>query len=337
MRDFLSLSLPIGRWVGVQIRVHFLLILFAVFTIWYCAQDPNENFLGYGLVLICTVCLSVAVHEIGHCWAAWRVGGVVEQVVIWPFGGLAAANVPHFPHPEFWSAVAGPIASLGCCLLAAIPIVVMEGIPWELLHPMNPPTFAEGVTVLAVLRVVFWTNWMLVVVNMLPAFPMDGGRILRAFLWPRTGYKNAVAYVSRGAVVMSLLMCLYAWWAYDTYPYATLPLLVFASFLFFVGVIEGGRLMDRESHENLEGFDLSQMIDGEFDRSHEPTPGPIGRWMARRKEAWIQRQKEMEEQEERQMDEILARVHVAGIESLSMEERLLLNRVSSRYRNRLHR
>ena len=120
---------------------------------------------------------SVTFHELGHSWAAMRYGIRVESITLWILGGLASlAEMPREWNREFWIAVAGPASSI---LLSGLCLGALAVLPSDL----TVVVFVVGF--LAVINVV------LAVFNMLPAFPMDGGRVLRALLARNRSYVSA--------------------------------------------------------------------------------------------------------------------------------------------------
>ena len=156
--------------------------------------------------------LSVTLHELGHSWVALRYGIEIESITLWILGGLASLkSVPRESNREFWIAVAGPIVSLG---LAGVGWGAVQALP----DSSNVIRFLAGWFAL--------TNLTLAVFNMLPAFPMDGGRVLRAFLArnrpyaaatriaSRVGVGFAVLFVVVGVVTGQLLMLLLALFVY---------------------------------------------------------------------------------------------------------------------------
>ncbi|MFV2070026.1 MAG: hypothetical protein ACC645_23920, partial [Pirellulales bacterium] len=118
MHDLSNWSLNLGRWGGVHIRLHALFLLFAVGTLYLCTTgsgSDRETFWLCGMALG-VLLASVVLHEVGHCYATWRVGGYVDQVVLGPLGGLTVGSLPRVPQRGLISAAAGPLGNLlaGC-------------------------------------------------------------------------------------------------------------------------------------------------------------------------------------------------------------------------------
>lgn len=338
MGDLTAWSLSLGRWHDVRVRVHIFFLLFAVAAI-YMASEAKEG----GVVLdaalgLLILLISVLLHELGHCWAAIRVGGQVDQVVIWPLGGLASPHVPHDPQLELLTALAGPVVNAILMMLIAPLLLVGGQDVLGLFVPLSPHALTEGPGLFVVLKLAFWINWLLVLVNLLPLFPFDGGRVLRALLWSQFDYRTSVFWVTRTAMVFAVVMCFLAWWMRDTYTTALVPawvpLLLFAIFLWFGAQQEEFRLEYGGGEDDLFGYDFSQGYTSLERDSQRTGPGPIRRWLEERRETRRRRREAIEREEEQQMDSILARLHSGGLESLTPQERGILDRVSARYRNR---
>jgi Zn-dependent protease/predicted transcriptional regulator len=136
-----------------------------------------------GVVASVGLFVSVAVHELGHAWAARRYGIEVESITLWLLGGLANLEaMPREWKQELWIALAGPAASV---LVA----VVCYGVVLALPASVPAVTFVVGWLVV--------TNVVLTVFNLLPAFPMDGGRVLRALLARSRSYASATRTAAR--------------------------------------------------------------------------------------------------------------------------------------------
>jgi Zn-dependent protease/predicted transcriptional regulator len=134
---------------------------------------------------------SVAVHELGHAYAARRYGIGIRSITLWIFGGLAALeSMPREWDREFWIAIAGPVTSVGL------------GVAFAGLLQLVPASLPVVMFVVGWLAVI---NVVLAVFNMIPAFPMDGGRILRALLARSRSYATATRAAARVGTFFALL------------------------------------------------------------------------------------------------------------------------------------
>lgn len=171
-------SFPIGTFMGTVLRVHvtfFLLLAWIAASAWYAGGAPAalESLLFILLLFACVV-----LHEFGHVIAARRYGVQTPDITLLPIGGVARLErIPEKPSEEFIVAIAGPAVNV---VIAAALIAIMGTLPAESLN-LNDPR----VSLLARLA---GANIFLVLFNLIPAFPMDGGRMLRAGLAHWLGY-----------------------------------------------------------------------------------------------------------------------------------------------------
>ena len=341
MRDLLSWNLSLGRWAGVQVRLHVFFVLFAVVALHLATKGAEDH-----LLLVTAACLglllaSLLIHEFAHCLAARRFGGGADQILIWPLGGLAPVHVPHDPHQELLIALAGPAANLTCCLLVA-PLLMFRVSLLPLLNPLAPPMGVDGtLSWQMALSWAFWINWLLAVVNLLPAYPLDGGRVLRALLWAGTkhSFRESAVLTARVAKFTALVLWVGAILLNGSaeYSFAALPLVLIGVFLFFGARQETDRLGEQESDDAVFGYDFSQgytSLEKTLAPPRKQRPGPIKRWLADRRATQLLKQQRLEAEEERRVDEVLVRLHEQGPDSLTEDDRALLARVSARYRNR---
>lgn len=350
MRDHSQWSISLGRWGGVQVRLHLFFLLFAAFTLylsWQEGQPPrHDDYLWVGCLSVFVLGLSILAHEWGHVWVAQRLGGTVDQIVLWPLGGMVTPERPHEPQADLMVQIAGPLTNLGLAAMC-VPLLLFDNPSTlaELVNPLQPTNLIEGSIWMVTWKMVFWVNWLLAIINLFPAFPFDGGRILRAAIlwrWGEPTRERATYVVSLMAQIGAGLLLLAAWLVRDWNPNPSLPtwfaLVLLAIFLFFSAQHERQKPAPAvESDDQPFGYDFSQGYTS-LERSYEDTPheeaGPITRWLEERREARQKRQLEIEGEEDRRMDELLARISVQGMQSLTPEERLLLERVSARYRQR---
>lgn len=338
MRDLLGWNVSLGRWAGIQVRVHAFFLLLAIVGLYLgVVMDPHGELVFDAAASLLILFLSVLAHEMGHCLAARRMGGRADQIMLWPLGGLVSINLSHQPQEELVTAAAGPLVNLLLCVVT-LPVLVLAGQDVRvLLNPLAAPEPTDGLTWIYALQLTVWINWLLVLLNLLPAYPLDGGRVVRSLVWQQKGYRTAVVVVARVAKFTALVTWVAAWLVHPQYPYASLPLLLLGLFLFFSAKQEAERLQDRESEEGVFGYDFSQgytSLERNFAAPTRKSPGLVRQWLDSRREARRQRQLKTEEDDDRRMDEVLARLHEVGRDNLSEEDRALLDRVSARYRNR---
>jgi stage IV sporulation protein FB len=345
MRENSSWSLNWGTWAGVRVRAHASLFGVLVLMIYFSelarrGEGGGESYVGwYGVTSWLILLASVIAHELGHVLVAARMGGNVNLVVLGPLGGMHAADVPREPHREVAVAMAGPVANF-LVLALLTPACLLAGISLGdiLLHPVSPAGMTLGPVWIVALKIAFWINWALLLVNMIPAPPLDAGRALRAVLWPVMGHRGASRTLSRCGMLTALVLCLIAVLLYDPQNVralpAWLPLVALAIYLYFASRQDGQR-GEQEDEDDLFGYDFSQGYTS-LERAHTVRhPGPLRRWLQQRRELKDRRLRQIEEDEERRFDGILIRIKESGIDSLPPEDRALLQRVSARYRNRM--
>ena len=172
-------SFPIGSFMGTVLRVHvtfFLLLAWIGGSAWFVGgpQAALESVLFILLLFACVV-----LHEFGHVIAARRYGVQTPDITLLPIGGVARLErIPEKPSQEFVVAVAGPLVNV---VIAVVLLALLGGI----LPPGSMELDNPGVSLVARLA---GANVFLVLFNLIPAFPMDGGRMLRAVLAHWLGY-----------------------------------------------------------------------------------------------------------------------------------------------------
>lgn len=179
-------SWKVARISGIDVSVHltfFLLLLWIGISYWQHTHDIAAVVEGVGLILVLFGC--VVLHEFGHALTARRFGTVTRSITLLPIGGVAAMEkMPDNPREEMLVAVAGPAVNL---VIAAVLLL------WYWINPVQlAPDNALTADVPFMYKVMV-VNIMLAVFNMLPAFPMDGGRVLRAALAMRMDRDSATA------------------------------------------------------------------------------------------------------------------------------------------------
>lgn len=193
-------SFPIGRLFGIQLRVHILFVYLSAGFILLGASKGSgitaAAFLGMLVVL-------VLLHELGHARVAQHFGVTVVDIVLWPLGGMARMSaLPEEPRVEGLVAIAGPLVNLTLAALGSLGLLLIDQLQLielteqlEQVHPLE----GQLVGLQSILALFVMANLMLGLFNLIPAFPMDGGRILRAFL----GRKRSWLEATEGAVKVS--------------------------------------------------------------------------------------------------------------------------------------
>ena len=115
----------------------------------------------------------VTMHEFGHALACRSVGGRAERIVLWPLGGVAYVDPPQRPGATLWSIAAGPLVNVVLVPVFVGLLLLGRSLGWVEAAP----------DAMALVRAVAWINVGLLVFNLLPVYPLDGGQILRSLLW----------------------------------------------------------------------------------------------------------------------------------------------------------
>lgn len=181
----MSWSLNIGTIAGTAVRVHitFLLFLGWIFVASWISDGSAEAWQGLLFMVLLFAC--VLAHEFGHIFTARAFGVATPDVTLLPIGGVARLErIPEEPREEFLVAIAGPLVNVAI----AIGLVLLAG------ARLNPgDLYSIESTHVSLIDRLAVVNVFLVVFNMIPAFPMDGGRVLRALLATRLGFVRATA------------------------------------------------------------------------------------------------------------------------------------------------
>jgi Zn-dependent protease len=225
-------SWKVGKVVGIDLYVHvtlLLLIVWIAFSYWVAGRTLGAALTGIGFIL--ALFGSVLLHELGHALTAARYGIRTRDITLYPIGGVARLErMPEEPARELRVAAAGPAVSLALAAVFGM-LAVWSGDP----EPIRS-VLAGGGSFLDRLAA---ANLVLATFNLIPAFPMDGGRMLRALLAMRMEYTRATeiaATLGQGfAVVIGLLGLLWN------------PMLLFIGFFVWIGAAQESRVVQMQS------------------------------------------------------------------------------------------
>ena len=192
----LRFSFPIGRLFQTQLRMHGT---FVVFLIWIAADQFHSggwNRAAWGVGFMCLVFACVVLHEFGHVLAARGFGIRTPDITLLPIGGVAhLERIPEAPREEIIVAIAGPVVS---ALLSLIFWSAHGFQPVDVQH--QPDSLMELIGTLAAV------NGGLLFFNLIPAFPMDGGRVFRALLGFKIPHLEATRVAAAVGKFIALLM-----------------------------------------------------------------------------------------------------------------------------------
>lgn len=193
-------SVPFVRAWEIAVRVH---VIFLIYIVIELARSVNGGGIWITAVQMGALFGIVLVHEFGHCFACRRVGGEANEILMWPLGGLAYCLPPHRWRAHLVTVLGGPAVNVVIFVPMVIALAAITGTFWGVAipNPIDPFSAMDQLTVgarqpwwLFAFFVVHVVNMMLLLFNLLPIFPLDGGRIVQSLLWPRYGYVDAMRY-----------------------------------------------------------------------------------------------------------------------------------------------
>jgi len=164
-------AIRLFQFNGIELSLHWSWFLVAAYEIG--GRQKAYTSITWNVLEYLALFLIVMLHEFGHALACRQVGGVANQIVLWPLGGVAYVNPPQRPGAFLWSIAAGPLINVGL-----VPIFLVLGRSFRMLGLAQtmPNAFL-------LIRSVALINLGLLLFNILPIYPLDGGQILRSLLW----------------------------------------------------------------------------------------------------------------------------------------------------------
>lgn len=322
-------SFPVGTWFGIQVRVSWF---FPVLIAYFMIRPDFSPRLGIAVSVILVV--TTLLHEFGHIFAARLTGGSGNEILLWPLGGLAFVRPAANLKSQLLTTGGGPLVDLAICVATLVPTMrhlgdrfVSEGLnPFVLPHlPLQQDLLMDLVAL------TFCLNWMLLLVNMIPVMPLDGGHMLRTIATTRVGQRKAMeisVMVGFAVGVVAMLVGLFMNRA---------GIVLVGAIVFIANLLERNQLQQSDHYdESFMGYDFSQGYTSleQSEIQVERRPGFWQRWKERRRAEKERRQAEKDQEVERVLDELLDKVHQHGMDSLSESEKRQLARASARYRNK---
>lgn len=236
-------NLTLGRPMGTRVSIHWTFWLLPLFVL---LSGFGSVGAWFNVAVLLAVFGCVALHELGHAAAARLFGIGTRDIVLYPLGGVASLErMPRNPLQEIVIALAGP----------AVNVVIALGLGGLLvMNSLSPTSLTEvGYAALFVDRLL-WANVILVAFNMLPAFPMDGGRVLRAFLAFFLPRVRATEIAVSIGTVFAVLFGAIGLLSFMGVIHGPPMLLILAVFLFLTGQAEQHGVRQEEAEREREGF-----------------------------------------------------------------------------------
>ncbi|MGA2753465.1 MAG: site-2 protease family protein [Terracidiphilus sp.] len=193
-------SIHLGRVAGIDLYLHWSWFVVAVIEIG--SRQGRYTSLVWSALEYLALFAIVLLHEFGHALACRQVGGTVDRIMLWPLGGVAYVNPPQRPAATLWSLAAGPLVNVALLPVFGGAFLAARSLGWVTSMP-NAYTL---------LGWVLWIDVILLVFNILPIYPLDGGQILRSLLWFFMGRARSLYMATiLGFVGAAGLVCVALW------------------------------------------------------------------------------------------------------------------------------
>lgn len=382
MKDHSTWSFPLGKVLGVPLRIHVLVMLFSVAClalIWQWSDlAPGLSATHLCAAISTGWLIAVFAHELGRLVMAWQVGCDVRGMLLMPWG--AVLDLPPLRGlSRIGVYLAGPFANVATALAGAVLCFGLfdTELPLSFFNPLEPQNVLEaGSVVENAIRVAIWMNIFLAIVNLAPVALFDGGQIVVGLIQlalPNDSARFQQAWVTLigqvvaiGLIVVSLIVG----WPNSGQPLGIWFFLLLSGITMFfaarlpweapssnnqgvriatnVSSVSQSKFAFHDDHESVSNDDLGDYEDVSHDVFNdeplswheEPSNDEetLSTWLKERQTERVEqariKEREDEVADERQADAILEKVHTGGLESLTPDERAVLDRVSARYRRR---
>jgi Zn-dependent protease len=173
-------SIKFFTFAGITVYVHWMWFLVAVIS--FQSRTHAYSSLIWNALEYLSLFLIVLIHEFGHQLACRSVGGQTHDIVLWFLGGVAYVSPPQRPGAQLWSIAAGPLVNVALIPVFSVLVSVSSHLGW---NDTNPDLYN-------LIHNVWWINVGLLIFNMMPVYPLDGGQILRSLLWFPFGRANSL-------------------------------------------------------------------------------------------------------------------------------------------------
>jgi Zn-dependent protease len=331
-------SIPLFRAFGIRVRMHASLLLFIILTIILGGATKDYD-LGQRVLSMGVLFTIILLHEFGHCFACRSVGGTADDILMHPFGGLAMCDPPRRPLATFWTVAGGPLVNVVICVIAAVAVYSLTPTAFQLLYAHNGGTSAHhvveslnpfsgyiptglGYTAAAYCHWVFKLSYILLLFNLLPIFPLDGGQMLQTILWPTMGYFRSMYLSTIVGMVGAVALALFGLYQLE---------------IFVICVAVLGFFYCRAKRAELLESSDGGLLMGSMDYGASIYAQPAPRKRRRLSGRAIRRGRKIAAQERAErdtIDRILAKVSAKGMHNLTWWERRTLRQATEKQRKR---
>ena len=347
MNSNVSWSLSLGRWVGVPVRVHALLVLFIAFIFSVEYMSPSGSLLVSAVATSFVLLVSIVIHELAHVFAVHNIGGNVKELTFMPWGGNSNFDLPPQKTLRIMAYLSGPFVNFSIFLFgAALLVQTNQGNLVDFIHPFRPNRFEAG-NPRSLIEIITWVNFQLLIANCIPVYPFDFAQIVRNLFMavnrdlPQQRVEAAVRVIGT-AIAFAFIGLAWLLRGHQVGPVEPLWFLLFSAgvVLYFSARFSYVCEVNRE-RENVwtepvpapsslaESWSDSSFF--VFGDSEDPE---YSRWLIEKQESRIRDDMELEQREKELADKVLEKLHREGSDSLSSDEKLLLQRVSERLRRK---
>lgn len=198
-----SSSLHLFNFRGIDVFLHWSWFLVALIEI--DSRAGRYSTLTWNVLEYVALFAIVLLHEFGHAFACRQVGGRANRIVLWPLGGIAYVQPPQRPGATLWSIAAGPLVNVALMPVLLVLVMMNSVYGWGRSVP-DVHTFLVALS---------FINGVLLVFNLLPIYPLDGGQILRSLLWFWMGRARSLMVASVIGMIGVAGLFLYSYWTHS--------------------------------------------------------------------------------------------------------------------------
>lgn len=306
----LAWGFTVFKVAGIRVRLHVLFIAYMLSELIFTLPGHHPGFVFVWPRLVAMLTLVLA-HEFAHCIVCRKLGGQVDQIMLWPLGGLASCRIPDHWRAEFMVALAGPMIHILLFPLLAALLYVFTGTFESLaFNPMtlgahSAVTFADGTTAwwLILVESFYALNLVLLIFNLfIPMFPLDSSRAVMALLWKRSTQSKAMWHTVNIGLGAATLLGLIG--------------IIFDDGKMLLAIAIFGGIVCSIERRRLQFLQHGDMI-----------PGLSGAGEEWKQVALVDEDDEEIVQQE-ELDRILTKISSSGIDSLSRKEKRMLKKAT---------